>query len=284
MSEIKFVEEDIRKMNNNGMHTNLTAYNEHEKYFDIGSIESYRASKLIDVQKNVSFVKNHFDNKINVLEIGSGNSKFLYALESCGMLNEGYGIEISKSRFDFANKWKEDLSSKRVININANVIDYDLTELPKFDLVYCVDLAFQFFDPIKQGSDVGILQKALTNLNENGKIILELDSHKRLLKNMEDGKAKIWQEFEEPDPWRYLLWDCYHEYDKQYLHLKKVFIKRDLSQTSENKVILKSYQKDEIKQLLIESGYVNICFYNNWQEKDKILDDEFIVIGVKKHA
>ena len=270
-------------MNSNSMHPNLFAYSEHEKYFDIRNIEPYRTSKLSDVEKNISFIKEHFDSKINVLEIGSGNSKFLYALELYGILENGYGIEISKSRFDFANKWKEDLNIKNVTNINANIIDYDISHLPKFDLIYCSDLAFQFFDPVLQGADALVLQKVFANLNENGKIILEIDSHQRILNIMEDGEARIWQEFEEPDPWKYLLWECGYDYNKDHLHLKKIFIKRDSAQTSENKVILKNYQRDDIKQLLIDSEYSNISLYNNWQDEDETLDDEFIVVG-EKHA
>tara|TARA_Y100001963_G_scaffold148814_1_gene227324 strand:+ start:73 stop:885 length:813 start_codon:yes stop_codon:yes gene_type:complete len=270
-------------MSSESVHTNLVAYNDHERHFNASDIDPYRSSKLLNAQKNVSFVQKYFDNKINVLEIGSGNSKFLYSLELSNMLREGYGVEISESRFNFANNWKEDLGIKNVTNINANILEYDMSALPKFDLIYCVDLAFQFFDPVAAGSDAKILQKAYEHLNENGKIILELDCHDRILNKMDDGVAKLWQEFDEPDPWRYLLWDCAYNDEQQHLHLSKVFIKRDLSQLSDNKVILKNYQRKDIKDLLIDNKYVNITFYENWQNNDETLSDEFIVVG-EKHA
>ena len=75
------------------MHPNLLAYDDHEVFDSKENISVYRASKLKGVRKNISFIKNNFDKKLRVLEIGSGNSKFLYALEIENMLDEGYGFE-----------------------------------------------------------------------------------------------------------------------------------------------------------------------------------------------
>ena len=47
-------------------------------------------------------------------------------------------------------------------------------------------------------------------------------------------------------------------------------------------MILKNYQRGDIKQLLIDNEYDNISFYNNWQNEDETLDDEFIVVGEKR--
>ena len=103
--------------------------------------------KINEVQKNVSFVKKHFNQKIDVLEIGSGNSKFLYALEQHGLLKSGFGVDVSKSRIDFANKWKDDLGFTNIKNIHKNILESSMSEFPQVDLIYCVDMAFQLFDP-----------------------------------------------------------------------------------------------------------------------------------------
>ena len=261
------------------MHPNLLAYNDHEVFVSEEDISAYRASKMRGVRKNISFVRNNFNKKLRVLEIGSGNSKFLYALEAENMLEEGYGFEISKSRIDFADDWKRDLGIDNVHNIEENILATKFNRLPFFDLVYCVDLAFQFLDPVEPQSDLRILKSIYNSLESGGKVILELDCHQRLIDKMENGKINTWQEFEEPDPWQYLLWDC--NLEKDYLTLDKTFIKRDLSETSKSKVVLKNYQRSDILHLLFLSGFDNIQVFESWNKDGDLLEDEFIVIGEK---
>ena len=261
------------------MHPNLLAYSDHEIFDSEEGIAAYRSSKLAGVKKNISFVKNNFDKKLRALEIGSGNSKFLYALELENMLTEGYGFEISKSRINFADEWKKDLGINNVYNIEENILQTKFDRLPFFDLVYCVDLAFQFLDPVEPGSDLRILKSIYQSLNRGGKVILELDCHQRLVDKMEDGKIKTWQEFDDSDPWQYLLWDC--ELKNDHLALMKTFIKRDLSETSKSKVVLKNYQRSDILHLLFLSGFHNIQIFERWNRDGDLLEDEFIVIGEK---
>ena len=261
------------------MHPNLSAYNDYEVFNSIAELLAYRDSKLKDAKKNISFVKQHLKRKLRVLEIGSGNSKFLYALHSEDMLEQGYGIEISKSRVNFADKWKKDLGIENVYNIEANVLEAKLYHLPPFDLVYCVDLAFQFLDPIDPGSDFRTLKSMYNRLGIGGKIILELDCHHRFTSKMVNGKIRTWQELEDPDPWRYLLWNC--ELEEEQLHIDRIFIKRDLSKTSRSKVILKNYQRSDMIYLLSLAGFDNIKSFENWNEENDLLDDEFIMVGEK---
>ncbi len=261
------------------MHPNLLAYDDHEIFDSQEGIAAYRSSKLVGVKKNISFIKNNFDKKLRVLEIGSGNSKFLYALELGNMLTEGYGFEISKSRIKFADEWKRDLNIGNVHNIEENILQTKFDRLPFFDLVYCVDLAFQFLDPVEPDSDLRILKSIYQALNSGGKVVLELDCHQRLIDNMKNGAVKTWQEFAEPDPWQYLLWDC--GLKDKHLTLKKTFIKRDLSETSKSKVVLKNYQRSDILHLLFLSGFDNIQIFENWNKDGDLLKDEFIVIGEK---
>jgi len=261
------------------MHPNLLAYDNYEIFNSDATLLAYRDSKLKDAKKNVSFIKQNFSKKLRVLEIGSGNSKFLYALHLEGMLEEGYGIETSESRIKFADEWKKDLGIENVHNIEENILKTNFDYLPSFDLAYCVDLAFQFLDPVDSESDLRILKSIYNQLDTGGRIILELDCHHRLINKMEDGKVKTWQEFKEPDPWQYLLWDC--ELEKNQLHINKTFIKRDLSEISKSNVILKNYQRSDILHLLFLAGFDNIEFFENWNRDNDLLEDEFIVAGEK---
>ena len=68
------------------MHYNFTAFDKFEIFSSNQEVEKYRQSKIDEVQKNVSFIERHFNTKIDVLEIGSGNSKFLYGLDKAELL------------------------------------------------------------------------------------------------------------------------------------------------------------------------------------------------------
>ncbi len=50
------------------MHYNFTAFDEFEIFSSNEEKKKYRQLKINEVQKNISFVKKHFDKKIDVLE------------------------------------------------------------------------------------------------------------------------------------------------------------------------------------------------------------------------
>ena len=263
------------------MHYNFTAFDKFEIFSSNQEVEKYRQSKIDEVQKNVSFIERHFNTKIDVLEIGSGNSKFLYGLDKADLLKSGYGIDVSKSRIDFANEWKKDLQIQNVHNVHGNALDLDLDNLPEFDLIYCVDMAFQLFDPAQPGSDIKFLNSCYKNLKKGGKIVLELDSSEQILKSLHNDKAKLWQEFDSSDPWMYLLWDCTYDRQKSYLYIKKAFIKRDLSKISKNNICLRVYDHSDIITMLEKLSFGTVQIYDYWSKKGDMSDDEFLVVGEK---
>jgi len=265
-------------MNNN---INFLAYDNHENFTLKDDVKSYKLEKLKSAEKNIAFIKKHFKKAINVLEIGSGNSKFLYSLYLALLLKRGYGVEISENRFNFANKWKEEIGAQSIMNFNENAITFNISKIPQIDLIYCVDLAFQFFDPAENGCDIHLLRKYYDHLSDGGKIILELDCHHRLISSMKNDQIKTWQEFNKPDPWKYSLWDCYYDVTKKYMRINKTFIRRDLTKVSKSDVILKNYERNDIINMLKECGFKDVKVYENWQSSDDTLVDEFIVMGTK---
>ena len=56
---------------------------------------------------------------------------------------------------------------------------------------------FQFFDPVSPGSDLEVLNKMFEATKIGGHIVLELDTHNRLISKMENNKLKTWQSFED---------------------------------------------------------------------------------------
>lgn len=103
---------------------NLRAYKDVESlenFKDRGEIMAYRRKRLQRQRPICEFLLRFSEEKhLSVVEIGSGSSALLYALSATKMLKHGYGIEISRSRFDFAELWKSEENYTCVENSNSN--------------------------------------------------------------------------------------------------------------------------------------------------------------------
>lgn len=264
------------------IHKNLSCYNNYEIFENDKLEHEYRNSKLRSSNSHVNFVKNIFgDRKINVVELGSGNSKTLYNFSINNLLNYGFGFEISKTRYEFAEKWKKDLKIENVKNILDNFLNLKNYEIKNIDLFFVVDLAFQFCEPIEYGSEKNILFDIYNLLNENGKLILELDGCSKII-NSSKINNKIWEEFDSSDPWQFSLWDCNYNEKNGFLNWDKTFISRNENKKDFSSVTLKIYKQTEIEKLLNEVGFKKINFYQNWRF-GKMEDDgtEFIIVAEK---
>lgn len=267
------------------MHHNLKAYELYERFSNKEDKEFYREKKLESASGHVSFIRKLFtDRKINVLELGSGNSKTLYALEKSLVLDSGYGLEVSVDRHVFAEEWKNDTGFSHVHNTCCDFTKTDLSRFKELDLVFCVDLAFQFAEPLSKGSDVAILSEAYKMLKTSGKIILEFDGCSRII-DEQTGEKRMWEEFSEPDPWRYSLWNCKYDLDKKFMNWKKIFLKRNSNEISESEITIRIYSPSEIREMLGSAGFNNITFYQNWKgERCYDASGEFIVTAEKSNT
>jgi hypothetical protein len=263
-------------------HYNLTAYEDYEIFIDENIEKSYKEKKLFECNEKTSFIKKLFEKeKLNVTELGSGNSKLLINLNQNKYLKFGHGFEISDSRNKFADKWIKDLNLCNIKNVKDNFLNLENYNLEKQDLFVCIDLAFQFLDPIKLNSDSELLKKIYNNLESEGKLILELDGCGKIIDSINFG-GKIWEQFEEPDPWIYSLWECGYDKNTNFLDWKKIFISRKNFETSSSKITLKVYTKERIKKLLENAGFKKIIFFQNWKQDIFESDySEFIVVAEK---
>ena len=106
---------------------NLNAYEGVESLsrFSDEDFKRYCTDKLASVEKHIHFIKKHVIHsgyQGRVLEIGSGNGKLLFRLEQEGLLEKGFGYEVSQSRCLFAEKFKNHVNSKKVEIVNENFL------------------------------------------------------------------------------------------------------------------------------------------------------------------
>src|SRR5437762_1467401 len=107
---------------------NMSAYEgcENLSSFSEDSFRRYCEAKLEGCRSDVELIRRHCVGPQwggKVCEIGSGNSKLLYALERDGVLQEGIGLEISRSRHQFAEAFKQWVGCTKTTNLNANLFD-----------------------------------------------------------------------------------------------------------------------------------------------------------------
>jgi len=265
-------------------HINLATYDDFEKLNTFaGNIDAYRTEKLKSAAGHVSFIKKLFPKKkITVLELGSGNSKTLFALEKAGVLHKGYGLEISKSRYEFAQLWKKEWGFKLIENRNEDALRITWSDFLGLNLCFIVDLTLQFFEAVEKGSSMKILKSVYRSLERGGKVIIEVDGLGKVLSKMHGKSVRFWEEFAEPDPWRYSLWDCAFDHKNKMLDIKKVFVKRNEYGISENRMVLRVYSKVDMQKLLKQAGFSHIAFYADWRG-GKFKDDkgEYIIVGTK---
>lgn len=269
-------------MSENNLHTNLKAYDNFETFNSLEEEEKYRFEKILDSEKHVNFIKKLINKpKINLLELGSGNSKLSINLNHKSLLGVAYNFEISQKRVDFANRWVKTNNYENIYNIKEDFNKLDQYGIKDIDLCFFVDLAFQFTEPITTNSELEVLKKINNTLNDSGKLVMELDGCKRIIDSIKISN-KLWEEFKEPDPWIYSLWDCDFEKSKKFLTWKKTYISRDMSKIDKSEIQIKIYNKKEIKLLLESAGFKKVEFLGGWDGKPFVSDgSEYIVIASK---
>ncbi|XOV79277.1 MAG: SAM-dependent methyltransferase [Aestuariibacter sp.] len=266
-------------------HVNMSAYDEVEclDNFTESTFDSYCLDKLDSCGKHVHFIQNKVVNQCkdwsgNVCEIGSGNSKLLYALENAKIVSKGVGIEISESRYRFAEKFKQYAGARRVQNICANIFDVELEE--KFDVIIGVDIVAQLIAPISDGAQDKLFEWCKRHLKSGGTLLLELwdfEEEQKQLKHC-GGRLKQWESFPLPDPFEFCLADISLN-DKKDIVWEKLFLKRDGTQRSNFTNVLRPFSRDKIVSILGASGFQKIEVFEFWQREDDTPRGEYIVVA-----
>lgn len=265
-------------------HPNLSAYDDVENLsrFTIETFKSYCNNKLKECEDEVLFIEKHCKDSQwqgKVAEIGSGNSKLLYSLEKAGLLTEGLGYEISKSRNIFAEEFKKNVGSKKVQNINN---DFLKEALPyEFDLVLGMDIVFQFIAPLYPNAELDCLNWIYRSLRKNGTLIFELrdfEDFDKQIKNANNNVVYSWEEFAPTDPFEFVLAKLFYDSDKN-LCWDKLFLERNSLNRSSFTNILKPYTRESIKELLERVNFNSIEIFNG--VTDSVASETYIVKAKK---
>lgn len=267
--------------------SNLRAYTNIEQltnYKNAVELNNYRQHLLKKSQEQANYIKSYFNHKIKVFEACAGNSRLLYKLYLNSALEEAEGVEISTSRFDFAQDWKNEFPGANVVNVCANIIEYQAKK-EYYDIAVCITGAFGYFYPIDNSYPEKLLNKLYDLIRVDGYILLELYQHSKDIEFCRMGKnneINRWVELPKSDPFRFYL-SKYIFYEKENcLDCREIFIRRDGYIDDTKNEVLKIYSMDEINKMLIKSGFEIKDIHGEWNKEKYDNRSEKLIIMAKK--
>jgi len=232
---------------------NYDAYASIEKissYENKEALVKYRNSRLVKYQSLVNFLtaKTLISSPISVVEIGSGSSALLYALVQKKLLRKGLGIELSQSRYQFAELWKLDDSYDMVQNVNANFTGVD-TGLSLWDWFIIIDNTFTYLHPEDVNYPTLLLSKAYQSLKKNGRLLIDFFNYSKRIPEID---YRQWQAYSKDDPYSYGLYS--QKINDGINCCESIFIRRNGSE-SRKLEYSKTYTLDELSILLESCGF-----------------------------
>jgi len=254
---------------NKGKH-NLRAYEGVEDLKTFRSqeaIKEYRQERKNFSSGAVSFLSKRIEDKklISVLDIGSGSSSFLYTLHDAGILSNGMGIEISKTRHAFAEQWKRDGQYLSITNVNKDVSKVSFKGR-KFDICTILDSTFTYLFPVDINKPKEVLKAVKSVLNKRGWLILDMHSFVDAKCNCKaTGVHYYWQELPESNKFRYSLYRQNILLD-DVLSTESRYIYRDKPGDTKKTEYSKMYTAVELKRMVLEAGFQKPLFYGGYDE------------------
>lgn len=261
---------------------NLQAYNSIEllsAYETSESLNEYRNARVLRYQAHADFILKRSGGKpVSLVEIGSGSSALPYTIAERNMLMKAKAVELSQSRFAFAEQWKKDEGYIMVENVNGNFVDVEMS-MELWDWFIVIDNTFTYLFPEDANYPSLLLQKAFNGLNKGGRLIIDFINYAR---RMPDIEYKLWSAFTENDPYSYGLYS--NKITDGINRSESIFIKRDGSES--NKIELcKVYSLEQLTALLSKHGFSVDEVFANFDEQAFIAgESERLMVVAKKNA
>jgi SAM-dependent methyltransferase len=234
------------------------------------ALEDYRRLLLEKTDQQVEFIARHLgERKLRVIEFCSGNGRLLVTLALKGMIDFGIGVEISKSRVAFAQRWIADLGLDHVKIALADGLTFDRCQDHSFDLAICITGAFSYFHPIRENAPAELLGKMRKALTSDGQLLLEtyqIPEKRKQMLLLNGGKLRLWQSLPPQDPFAYYLDDFEYSDEEDVLRHGKIFVARDGTIDAGREEVLKYYTDEGLSVLLKQQGFNEIVTYGDFDD------------------
>jgi len=232
-----------------------------ENYRDQGSIESYRSEALQTFAPMSDFIISLSTNrKFSVVEVGSGNSALLYNFEEKNVLESGVGIEISKSRHAFAERWREDKSYLNTLNFNGDFLDIDLEE-NSFDFFVC-NGTFHIIGALSESYPPALIKKAYDTLKVGGLIVMDVPTHKKKISQFKDGAYTFEIILPSTNPFHMARYHMTNLNQKSVFQIDSSYFDAVGACVRTKSDQFYSYTENEVRGLLGRVGFADVATYS----------------------
>lgn len=234
--------------------------------FDTGGLAAYRSELLARSADQVAFLRDRLPKGARALEIACGNGRLLVALAKAGALAHGVGIEIARSRVEFAQRWAAD---EGIAQLDFVADDALTTELPQdADAAVCITGAFAYFDAMRAGAAALLLRALRGAVRPGGLLVIELYPHaqwRRAMDAVGSDELRTWHELAPEDPWRLYLSHLHWDRATGVLGHDKLFVHRTSGEIDDSRrEHLRLYAFAEVEALLAETGFEGVQAFGGW--------------------
>jgi len=234
------------------------------------ALADYRRMLLDDTEREVGFIARHVGRrKLRVMDLGSGNGRLLVRLALDGMLEFGLGVEISRSRVAFAERWVRDLGLGCIRTVGADVLEFDGFRQASFDLVTCLSDAFSYFRPIREDAPGAVLARMHAALAPQGCVLLQtyqLSEKRRQLLALSGGRLRVWRPLPSADRFAYYLSDIEYLAERRILIHRKTFIARDGAIDAGRVEVVEHSSRAELLELLRAGGFDQPQIFGDFED------------------
>jgi SAM-dependent methyltransferase len=232
-------------------------------FSDEATLAAYREAMLARSAEQADFLAPLLE-RASVVEIGCGNGRLLIELGRRRVVSQGLGLDLARSRIQFARQWSRE---QGLDELRFAVADAIQAELPAaaYDAVLCITGTFAYFEPLGAGTGARILRRWASALRPGGLLVLELYAHAELLPLLDASPAalRLWRELEPEDPWRFYLSELRLE-DRILVH-HKTFVHRTTGEVDSGRTErLMLYTAEGIAELLAEAGMSQVECLDGW--------------------
>ena len=270
---------------------NLSAYDTVEtmsNYASLEDLERYRALLFEKSLPALDFIAAHLPARdpLAVVEFCSGSGRLLYSLEQRGLLDCGYGIEVSPSRYGFAESWKRDLGFERTTNIHQPAADFVFPH-DGFDLVIMIDGALSYLYPCDPGLPERLLAQSHANLAPGGVLLLEsavMDAETMAFIRRH-GAHRTYIPGDQKDPFSFALYQTEPvDWAAKLFKNTSTYISRATGGRTVKEELYKYFEPEELTALLGAKGYRVSHFSSFGGAPFTAASDMLVTLAVKERA
>jgi SAM-dependent methyltransferase len=247
-------------------------------------LRAYRDELAARTARQASFLAQRLAPGARVLELGSGNGRLLVALAGAGAIGEGIGLEVARSRVDFARAWAADEGLEHVRFEVADVLGGAFEGT--FDAAVCITGTYAYFEAMRAGAAAELLRRAHDALRPGGLLVLELYPHpewRRLLAATGSDELRLWQELAPGDPWRFYLSHLLYDPQRRILSHRKTFVHRVTGEVDATRQEhLRLYDAGELDAELRAAGFDGVTAWRDWTGEPYRDGDELLVVCARR--